>query len=83
MTKLIKLTLFALSCLLVGCSQADAPRSNAAVTTEVALSDVPQNVSQVTAMDRALKCKPKQEKFICSQSAGNTKPDGLVFWRYA
>ena len=42
-----------------------------------------RSLSQVTAMDRALKCKPKQEKFICSQSAGNIKPDGLVFWRYA
>ena len=53
MTKPIKLTLFALSCLLVGCSQADVPRSNAAVTTEVALSDVPQSVKDVVKAARA------------------------------
>ena len=53
MTKPIKLTLFALSCLFMSCSQADAPRSNAAVTTEVALSDVPQNVKDVVKAARA------------------------------
>ena len=53
MTKPIKLTLFALSCLFMSCSQADAPRSNAAVTTEVALSDVPQSVKDVVKAARA------------------------------
>jgi len=53
MMKSIKLTLITLSCLLMSCSQADAPRSNAAVTTEVALSDVPQSVKDVVKAARA------------------------------
>ena len=51
--KSIKLTLITLSCLLMSCSQADVPRSNAAVTTEVALSDVPQSVKDVVKAARA------------------------------
>ena len=53
MMKSIKLTLITLSCLFMSCSQADAPRSNAAVTTEVALSDVPQSVKDVVKAARA------------------------------
>jgi len=53
MMKSIKLTLITFSCLLISCSQADVPRSNAAVTTEVALSDVPQSVKDVVKAARA------------------------------
>ena len=42
-----------MSCALSSCSQSDAPRSNAAVTTEIALSDVPQSVREVVMATRA------------------------------
>jgi len=38
---------------LSSCSQSEAPRSNAAITTEIALSDVPQSVSDVVMAARA------------------------------
>ena len=53
MMKSIKLTLITFSCLLMSCSQADVSRSNAAVTTEVSLSDVPQSVKDVVKAARA------------------------------
>lgn len=53
MTKLILIPFIAMSCALSSCSQSDAPRSNAAVTTEIALSDVPQSVREVVMATRA------------------------------
>ena len=52
MTKLISIPLIAMFCALSSCSQSEAPRSNAAITTEIALSDVPQSVSDVVMAAR-------------------------------
>lgn len=53
MTKLISIPLIAMFCALSSCSQSEAPRSNAAITTEIALSDVPQSVREVVMATRA------------------------------
>ena len=51
----LKLTLIsvAISCALLACSETDAPRASASENTEIALSDVPQSVTDVVMTARS------------------------------